>query len=135
MWATGDTWPDIVAGMRTGIVSIGEGESFVTIDGYAEDGSRAEDETMRWLRLRIRVDEAAGPATLRITRAIGCDDPRPTARPAPTIDEEVLLEVEVDRAFDADGALGVSGDPGVYTATFITRRRPYSAFSRAIVIE
>lgn len=134
VWATGDTWPDIVEGMRSGMVSIGEGESFLTIDGYASDGSRAEDSTMAWLRVRLRVDEAAGPATFRMTRAFGCDDPRPTARPAPTIEEEVLLEVSVDRAFEADGAIAVTGEPGVYTATFITRRRPYSAFSRAIVV-
>lgn len=134
VWATGDTWTDIIAGLRSGIVSIGEGESFVTIDGYADDGARAEDASMAWLRLRIRVDEAAGPATLRIARAFGCDDPRPTSRPAPIIDEEVLLEVEVDRAFEEDAALAVDGEPGVYTATFITRRRPYSAFSRAIVV-
>jgi len=131
-------WPAIVEGLRAGRVALHGGESRLYLDGYDADRLRAEGPDLRRLRLRGRLDPDALPARLRLTRAVGCDDPRPGTGD-PVVLEDVLLNREVAPGTGFDLEVAVAGEPGVYTATLIPA--PVlgaiyrTALSRALVVE
>ncbi len=127
------TWPALIEGMRAGQVSIHEGESFLTLDGYDADKRRATGAAIRFLRLRGRLDPQAAAAPLVLRRATACDDPRPLPDP-PTVTEESTDIATVDPGAAFDHVVPLDGAAGVYTATLLPANRHYGALSRALVI-
>mgnify|MGYP000526858237 CR=1 FL=1 len=135
VFAEDGTWDGIVAGLLAGQVAIGEGESRLFLDMYGEDGRRAEDSSARWLRIRMRLDPFFDrAANVRVTRAFGCDDPRPTPLVPVTVQDEVLVDQPIPPGVDFDVAIPITGEPGVYTAFLEMRAQHYGAMSRALVI-
>lgn len=140
VYAKERTWPSIMEAMADGKVALYEGESRVFLDGYDANKDRSEGASTRILRLRGRLDPDASSATLQLTRATACEDPRPSVDAPPTVTETLLLEqvFASDESFDM--AVPIEGESGVYSATLIpgtptklkgVRR---AALSRAIVI-
>jgi len=132
------SWSAILAGLRAGRVALHGGASRLFLDGYDADRLRAEDASMRTLRLRGVLDAAAPPSTLVVTRATACADGRPASVPA--IDESVLETRDLAPGEAFDLGVDVAGEPGVYAATLLptaglgnadTQR---VALSRAIVL-
>jgi hypothetical protein len=135
-------WPDIIAALDEGRVTIFEGESRLYLDAYDDDKRLAEGADITQLRLRGTLDgEASQAATLLLRRAVSCDDPRPENATAPDIEEEIVEEWTIEPGDSFDEVVEVPGDSGVYTATLFTRKPEFlsaarhSAMSRAIVIE
>jgi hypothetical protein len=137
VFATEPTWPAIMDGLRKGNVSLRGGESRLYLDGYDGRRARAEDRTARELRLRGRLDPAAPPARLVLTRATACNDPRPALTP-PTLTEETLLDVTVQPGETIERAIAIQGEPGVYSAKLLpsgaTQAVHHAALTRAVVI-
>ncbi|HJL19521.1 MAG TPA: CehA/McbA family metallohydrolase [Sandaracinaceae bacterium LLY-WYZ-13_1] len=129
------TWLAIVEGLRAGRVALGEGESALFLDAYAEDGARDASGATRWLRVRGRLDARARNARLRLTRATGCVDTRAEDRAPPEPTETVLLERTIAPGEPFDWAVRVEGEPGVHTAVLDARGGHWGALSGAVVIE
>ncbi len=133
------SWAGIIEGLDAGRVALYEGASRLYLDGYDAARRRAEGEGTRVLRLRGVLDPAARAGTVRLTRAHGCDDPRPADTP-PTVAEEVLIEQAVAPGEAFDRSVEIAGEAGVYSATLLTtppgplRGSRYAALSRAVVI-
>jgi len=134
VFAAERTWPAIVEGLRAGRVAIHEGESLALLDGYGADLHRAEDGTMRWVRVRGGLDARAGRARLRLVHTRGCDDPRPAVTRPPTPVETLLLERVIEPGARFDLAVVVAGEPGVYTAVLTAPASHWGAMSRAVVV-
>lgn len=135
------TWESIIDGLDAGMVALMEGDSQVLLNTYDADGAHAEDSSARYIRARGHLDvRARRGATLRVTRATACDDPRPRTDAYPKVDEDLLFEMRIEGGEDFDHSIEIPGDSGVYTATLFTARpRPlgesfWSAMSRGIVI-
>ncbi|TVR04486.1 MAG: hypothetical protein EA398_01910 [Deltaproteobacteria bacterium] len=135
------SWEGVITALESGYVTLFEGESRLFLDGYDEGRWRAEGAETRFLRVRGHLDaESRRPAELRVTRAFACDDPRPDVAPPPTVSEEVLLEQTIAQGEDFDIALPIAGEPGVYSATLLSRRPSpidgprHAAMSRGLVI-
>lgn len=135
------TWDGIIDGLDAGRVAMGEGDSMVQLDMYDADGQHATDENARFLRVRGALDaQSDRTATLRITRATDCSDPRPEVTRYPKLTEDVLLETKIEAGEPFDTHVAFEGESGVYTATLLTRRPEplggafWSAMSRAYVI-
>ena len=127
-------WPAVIAALRRGDVALHEGESRVFIEGYDATGLWSSDGPWSWIRVRGRLDPAAGQSRLRLSRATACEDPRPSTV-APTVTDTPLLERAVDPGTDFDIAVPVEPtDPGVFAATLL-RSLPshYGALSRGLV--
>lgn len=135
VFAEARTWPAIVAGLRAGRVALGDGESVLFLDAYAEGGELEASRETRWLRLRGRVDPAAGRPSVVLTRAVACGDTRGVDREAPGIEEVVVLERGLEPGQEIDWAVRVEGEVGVYSARLRASRGHYGALSRGIVIE
>lgn len=133
------SWAGVIEGLDAGRVALYEGASRLYLDGYDDARRRAEGEGTRVLRLRGVLDPAARAGTVRLTRAHGCDDPRPADTP-PTVAEEVLIEQAVTPGEPFDLRVAIEGAVGVYSATLLTtppgplRGSRYAALSRAVVI-
>lgn len=135
------TWESIIDGLDAGMVALMEGESQVLLNTYDAKGQHAEDSSARYIRARGHVDARARyGATLRVTRAVSCDDPRPRTDAFPEVEDELLLELKIEGGEDFDHHIEIPGEPGVYTATLFSARvrpigdSPWSAMSRGIVI-
>jgi hypothetical protein len=140
VYARERTWPAIMEALADGEVALYEGESRVFLDGYNAEKNRASGASVRILRVRGQLDPEASSATLQLTRATVCDDPRPSVDSMPMVTELVLLDQDLasDETFDI--SVSIEGEPGVYSATLIpgtptklkgVRR---AALSKAIVI-
>lgn len=127
------TWESIVAGMRAGLTRVGEGGSEVSIDAYAEDGSRTAD--AHWIRLRGGLSDDSRLARLTLTRATACADTRLEDREPPQITDELLLERDLRPGDTFDLAIAVDGTPGLYTARISASRGHYGAMSNPILVE
>ena len=142
VFATEPTWPAIIAGLEAGLVALHEGDSMVRLDLYDAGRRRAEDASARHVRLRGALDRhASSGATLRLTRATACDDPRPDTSAFPTLTEVVLLEQQIAPGESFDVAVAIEGEAGVYSATLLTGTpralggARWSALSRVVTID
>jgi len=126
-------WQGILQGLRAGAVVLHEGDSWLQLDTYDAQRAPAEGASIRWLRLRGRLDARAGVATLRVRRATSCEDPRPQSQP-PTVTETMLFERAVRGGFEFDEAVAIDGQSGVYSATLLVDDGRYCALSSAAVI-
>lgn len=132
------SWSALLAGLRAGQVALHGGASRLFLDGYDALRERAEDASLRRLRLRGALDAAAPPSTLVLTRATACADGRPGTVPA--IDETVLRSQAIAPGESFDLGVDVSGEPGVYAATLLPTAGvanadgQRAALSRAIVV-
>ncbi len=132
VFATDRTWPAIVEAMRAGRTAIGEGGSFVTVDGYGEDGSAGGT---HWLRVRGTLSADTRASALVVTRATACADSRTVDRAPPNITEETILARTIPTGGAFDLAVAIEGVPGVYTAELAGVRGHYGALSGAVVVE
>jgi len=132
VYAAERTWPAIVEAMRAGRTAIGEGGSFVTLDGYAEDGALGGS---HWVRVRGAVSADSRASRVTLTRATACEDRREAERAPVDLTEEVLFERTVDPGAEFDWAIRVDGAPGVYTGAIAGVRGHYGALSGAVLVE
>ncbi len=132
VFATARTWPAIVEGLRAGRTAIGEGGSFVTVDGYGGDGARGGD---AWLRVRGALSADTRPSALVVTRATACADTRAIDRAPVDLDEATVLVREIPTGGAFDWAIAIDGAPGVYTAELRGSRGHHGARSGAVVVE
>lgn len=135
------TWQGIIDALDAGHVALFEGQSRLFLDGYDQGLWRADGSSIRHLRARGTLDPASeSSATLRLTRATSCVDPRPSSSPAPTVTEDLLLERDIAPGESFDLSVEIAGEPGVYTATLLPGAPSlldgprYAALSRAIPI-
>ncbi|MCA9601266.1 MAG: hypothetical protein R3A78_02320 [Polyangiales bacterium] len=130
VFAKNAEWSSVVAGLKAHDTVLFEGASRLFLDGYAEDGTRADGPDIRWLRIRVKVDATATNPVLRVTRVTACEEHRPDSAPTPTADK--LLERPLEPGDDLDLEVEIAGEAGVYTA-FLETSGSYAAFSQAIV--
>ena len=140
VYAKDRSWPAIMEALADGKVALFEGESRVFLDGYDNDRRRARGTYIRELRVRGTLDPQASSATLQLTRATACDDPRPSLDAVPAVTELVLLDQEIASGEEFDVSVLIKGEPGVYSVSLIpgtpTRLKGVrrAALSKAIVI-
>lgn len=135
------TWEGVIAGLDAGRVSMHKGESRLFVDLYDASGHQTEGDDARWARVRGTLDERSPrSATLRLTRAETCHDPRPEPMRPPTIGEVELGQWTLEPGASIDVAVPVQGESGLYSATLIPRAptplggAPYAALSSGILI-
>ncbi len=132
------SWDKLVTGLQAGMVALGEGESFLRIDGYNDQGCRAEDSNMKHIRLRGKADIALLEGTkVLLTHTSSCSDNRPASQPGPSVIEDTLYIQALVSGNSFDYLVSLENlESGVYTARFGANNLAgnYLAFSRAIVI-
>lgn len=141
VFAKARTWEAIIQGLDDGLVAMGEGESIVYLNTYDKKGKRSEDSNARYIRARGALDaRAENAATLTVTRAYECEDPRPNTDKFPKVTEEKLISLTIQPGESFDVDTEIIGSAGVYTATLLTAKPTpfgdafWSAISRAITI-
>jgi hypothetical protein len=130
------TWPSIMEGVKAGKTAIFEGDSRLFIDGYNDKGCREEGNNTRIIRLRGTVDSHLDSTQIVLTRATGCNDPRPDHLIIPQVLEDTLLHQTVYGGANFDLRVNITGLPGVYSAVLLPNEQAhYAALTRAIVIQ
>ncbi len=134
VWAAELTWPALMAGLQAGHTVIHEGQSFVQLDGYDADKRRAQGQTLRWIRVRGKLDPQGLATRLQVRRATACQDPRPGLDP-PVVTDALVLDQKVAPGGSFDVPMAINGEVGVYTAVLQPDAEDrYGALSGALVV-
>ena len=133
VFAAERTWPAIVAGLRAGLTSVGDGASRLAIDGYDEGGALTRGAGLRYVRLRGHLDESSPASRVRLVHTTACEDTRAADREVPTLTEGAETLTTIEPGADFDLVVSVDGGPGVYTAT-MTSQDHWGALSGALVV-